>query len=137
MTTAGIRRFNLSTAHGADPDRGFSRHFAPRLSPVGQYRCGSVVVRSCPPFKRNRTMWRWAMQQELSSLDRLQLTYKAAVDEWVIAIREEEALASVNHSVAEVDQWEAAHFREDELRSKVKAAKKEYEDGLRQEFFGI
>ena len=77
------------------------------------------------------------MQQELSSLDRLQLNYKAAVDEWVIAIREEEALASVNHSVAEVDQWESAHFREDELRSKVKAAKKEYEDGLRQEFFGI
>ena len=77
------------------------------------------------------------MQQELSNLDRLQLAYKAAVDEWVTAIREEEALASVNHSVAEVDQWEAAHFREDELRGKVKAAKSEYEDELRREFFGI
>jgi hypothetical protein len=77
------------------------------------------------------------MQQELSNLDRLQLAYKAAVDEWVTAIREEEALASVNHSVAEVDQWEAAHFREDELRDKVKAAKSEYEDELRREFFGI
>jgi hypothetical protein len=77
------------------------------------------------------------MQQELSKLDRLQVAYKAAVDEWVTAIRAEEALASVNHSVAEIDQWEATHFREDELRSKVKAAKSEYEDGLRQEFFGI
>jgi hypothetical protein len=77
------------------------------------------------------------MPQELSNLDRLQLAYKAAVDEWVTAIREEEALASVNHSVAEVDQWEAAHFREDELRGKVKAAKSEYEDELRREFFGI
>jgi hypothetical protein len=77
------------------------------------------------------------MQQELSKLDHLQLAYKAAVDEWVIAIREEEALASVHHSVADVDRWEAAHFREDELRSKVKAAKGEYEDELRREFFGI
>ena len=77
------------------------------------------------------------MQQELSKLDRLQLAYNAAVDEWVTAIREEEALASVHHSVAEVDRWEAAHFREDELRDKVKAAKSEYEDELRREFFGI
>ena len=77
------------------------------------------------------------MPQEPSKLDRLQVAYKAAVDQWVAAIREEEALASVNHSVAEVDRWEAAHFREDELRSKVKAAKGEYEDGLRQEFFGL
>ncbi len=72
---------------------------------------------------------------QTEELDRLQAAYKAAVDRWVRAIREEEALAMVNHSVAEVDQWEAAHFREDELRDAVKAAKKEYEDALRREFF--
>jgi len=77
------------------------------------------------------------MHQELSKLDRLQAAYKAAVDEWVSAIREEEALASVDHSVAKIDEWEAAHFKEDELRNKVKAAKKDYEDELRQEIFGI
>ena len=77
------------------------------------------------------------MSSEYPELDALQADYKNAVEAWIAAIRKEEALASVNHSVAEVDQWEAAHFREDELRSKVKAAKKEYEDGLRQEFFGI
>lgn len=70
-----------------------------------------------------------------AELDRLQAAYKAAVEEWIAAIRHEEALASVNHSVAEVDEWEAAHFREDELRNAVKAAKKEYEDALRHEFF--
>lgn len=48
------------------------------------------------------------------------------MDEWRAAIREAEALASVNHSVAEVDKWEGAHFREEELRNKAKAAKKEY-----------
>ena len=70
-----------------------------------------------------------------AELDRMQAAYKAAVEEWIKAIRDEEALASVNHSVAEVDEWEAAHFREDELRTAVKAAKKQYEGALRRKFF--
>jgi len=73
--------------------------------------------------------------EQTAELDRLQAAYKAAVDRWVRAIREKEALASVNHSVAEVDEWEAAHFREDELRDAVIAAKKLYEDALRLKFF--
>jgi len=67
----------------------------------------------------------------------MQAAYKAAVEEWIVAIKEEEALASVDHTVAEVDKWEGAHFREDEIRSKVKAAKKKYEDALREKFFGF
>jgi hypothetical protein len=70
-------------------------------------------------------------------LDQLRGAYKAAVEEWIAAIKQEEALASVDHSVAEVDQWERAHLREDEIRSKVKAAKKRYEDALREKFFGF
>ena len=70
-----------------------------------------------------------------AELDRMQAAYKAAVEEWIKAIREEEALASVNHSVAEVDQWEGAHFREEDLRNTVKAAKKQYEDALREKYF--
>ena len=70
-------------------------------------------------------------------LDRLQGAYKAAVEEWVAAIRHEEELASVNHSVAEIDSWEQAHFQEDEVRNKVLAAKKQYEDALREKFFGF
>ena len=65
----------------------------------------------------------------------MQGAYKAAVEQWIAAIRQEEALASVPHSVAEIDQWEAAHFREDGIRSTVKAAKKQYEDALRKKFF--
>jgi hypothetical protein len=45
------------------------------------------------------------MQVELSELDRMQRAYKGAVEEWIAAIWEEEALASVNHSVAQIDQW--------------------------------
>ncbi|MDR3464305.1 MAG: hypothetical protein P4M07_00025 [Xanthobacteraceae bacterium] len=74
--------------------------------------------------------------QELE-LDRLQAIYKAAVEEWIGAIREEEALASVNHEIAEIDQWEAAAFREDDIRKKVRAAKRDYEDALRKKFFDI
>jgi hypothetical protein len=73
--------------------------------------------------------------EDEAELDQMQAAYKAAVEEWIKAIREEEALASVNHSVAEVDEWEAEHFREDELRNAVKAAKKQYEDALRRKFF--
>ena len=66
-----------------------------------------------------------------------QNAYRAAVEEWITAIKQEEALASVDHSIAEVDKWEQAHLREHEIRSKVKAAKKRYEDGLRKKFYGF
>jgi hypothetical protein len=65
----------------------------------------------------------------------MQSNYKTAVDEWVTAIRQEEALASVNHTVAQVDQWELAGDREEEARNKAKAAKTAYESALRQEFY--
>jgi hypothetical protein len=77
------------------------------------------------------------MSDEYPELDELQANYRNAVDAWIVAIRKEEALASVNHTVAEVDQWEQAHFEEDEMRSNVKAAKAKYEDALREKFFGF
>jgi hypothetical protein len=77
------------------------------------------------------------MSSEHPDLDELQATYKAAVDSWIATIRKEEALASVNHTLAEVDKWEQAHFEEDEMRSAVKEAKAKYEDALRKKFFGF
>lgn len=43
-----------------------------------------------------------------AELDQKQLQYKAAVDQWIAAIRHEEELASVEHSIADLDAWEAA-----------------------------
>jgi hypothetical protein len=77
------------------------------------------------------------MQSDALDLDQLQNAYKTAVEKWIAAIKQEEALASGEHSVAEVDRWEQAHFREDEVRSEVKAAKKKYEAALREKFFGF
>ena len=69
------------------------------------------------------------LQQEL---DQLQAAYKEAVDNWVAAIREEEALASGPHNVAELDEWEGADFRENKMQREVI-----YEDALRREFYGF
>ena len=74
---------------------------------------------------------------DTNELDRLQGEYKAAVEQWLAAIKREEDLASVAHDVAEVDQWEQAGFDEEDIRNKVKAAKKLYEDALREKFFGF
>jgi hypothetical protein len=66
----------------------------------------------------------------------MQKAYKTAVEEWIVAIKNEEELVSVApHSIAEVDKWEQAHFDEEDVRKKVKAAKKSYEDALREKFF--
>jgi len=78
------------------------------------------------------------MAIEISDLDQLQADYKAAVEEWVSAIRSEEALASnADHSVADIDAWEESEDAEEEAREKAKTAKEAYEDALREKFFNI
>jgi hypothetical protein len=46
-----------------------------------------------------------------SELDRLQLLYKEAVHRWVVAIREEEAIATPDHSIVAWARWEQAGFK--------------------------
>jgi hypothetical protein len=77
------------------------------------------------------------MANNESELDKMQSNYKAAVEEWVADIRLEEALASANHNVAEIDKWEAAAFREEKARNKAKAMKQAYESALREKFFNF
>ena len=77
------------------------------------------------------------METEITELDQLQKAYKEAVEAWITTIREEEALASTEHSVAEIDEWKEAGFHEEEARDKAKAAKQQYEDALREKFFNF
>ena len=77
------------------------------------------------------------MSDEYTELDRLQAEYKNALEAWIAAIRNEEALASANHSLIEIDKWEQAHFDEEEMRKSAKDAKRRYEDALRRKFFGF
>jgi hypothetical protein len=71
---------------------------------------------------------------ELSTMLR---AYRAAVEEWITAVREEEFLACGDPTVAELDDWEQAHFNEEEARNKARKAKKDYEDAIRQSLFGF
>jgi hypothetical protein len=77
------------------------------------------------------------MDIDEAELDRLQNAYKTEVEAWIAAIRAEEALASVRHTLAEVDSWEGAHFLAEAAGRKAEAAKAAYEDALRQRYFDI
>ncbi|MBY0612503.1 MAG: hypothetical protein K2P80_09990 [Beijerinckiaceae bacterium] len=77
------------------------------------------------------------MDNDVLDLDQLQEAYKSAVDAWIETIRHEESLVSANHTVAEVDKWEAAHFKEEAARAQVKSAKAAYEDALRAKFYNF
>ena len=46
-----------------------------------------------------------------ADLDTMQAAYRKAVEAWIAAIRDEEALASVAHNVAEIDRWVTAEGR--------------------------
>jgi len=58
-----------------------------------------------------------------SALSVLRLAYKKAVDDWVSAIRDEEALATTDHSMTAMELWDAAHFREDDALTKAREAR--------------
>ena len=72
-----------------------------------------------------------------AELDRLRQAYKDAVQKWIVAIREEEALATPDHSVHAWDLWEKAGFTEEDARHKALQAKQRYESGLREADYGI
>jgi hypothetical protein len=74
---------------------------------------------------------------ENTELDSLRDAYKAAVETWIAAIREEENLATPDHTVHAVDVWEHAGFSEEEARTAAKAAKTAYEDALRKVNFNF
>lgn len=71
------------------------------------------------------------------SLDHARFMYKKAVDEWVDAIREEEALATPDHSMTAMEQWDAAHFREHDAHEKATEAREKYKDELRKANYQI
>jgi hypothetical protein len=72
-----------------------------------------------------------------ADLDSLRLAYKKAVDEWVGAIRAEEALATPDHSMTAMEEWDDAHFKEHDAHEKATAARDAYKDALRSVNYGI
>ncbi|MGD1092639.1 MAG: hypothetical protein ABSB35_11710 [Bryobacteraceae bacterium] len=72
-----------------------------------------------------------------AELDRRQHTYKEAVDRWIAAIREEEALATPDHSIVAWERWEQAGFKALEAQEQATVAKEAYKDGLRRLDYNI
>ena len=72
-----------------------------------------------------------------SKLDELRQTYKRAVDEWVDAIRAEEALATPDHSEVAMERWDRATFVELDAQKKAKQTRDEYKDALRKVNYGF
>ena len=68
---------------------------------------------------------------DTTNLDSLRLAYKQATDQWVAAIRAEEALATPDHSLVAWEHWDTAGFAEEDARTKAKHARDAYKDGLR------
>jgi len=74
---------------------------------------------------------------ENPELDKLRLEYKAAVERWVSSIRFEESLATPDHSMVAMEDWDRANLAEQDARSEAKAARQEYADALRQVLFNF
>ncbi len=74
-------------------------------------------------------------KQITQELDTLLVEYKAAVEEWVYAIREEENFATPDHSMKEWEAWDQAGFNEEEARDKAKTARKAYLSALREKLY--
>lgn len=66
-----------------------------------------------------------------NNLDELQQAYKQAADQWVNAIRAQEALANGDHSEIEMEEWDTAGFAVEDAESKAKHARDAYQNALR------
>jgi hypothetical protein len=69
--------------------------------------------------------------QENPGLDTLLAAYKASVEAWIAAIREEEQLAASDHSMRDWEVWDQAVLKEQDAGEAVAEAREEYEDALR------
>lgn len=74
---------------------------------------------------------------ENQELDKLRFKYKSAVERWIEAIRAEENLATPDHSMVAVEEWDRANFAEQDARDIAKAARQEYADALREVLYNF
>jgi hypothetical protein len=74
---------------------------------------------------------------ENAELDTLRFKYKSAVERWIEVIREEESLATEDHSMVAVEDWDRANFAEEGARNAAKEARQEYADALREVLYNF
>jgi hypothetical protein len=71
------------------------------------------------------------------SIDQLLTAYHQAVDTWVASIRAEEALASDDHSMKEMEAWDTAGLHVHDTERAAKHARDSYKAALRKKNYGF
>ena len=69
--------------------------------------------------------------------DKLLSDYRHAIDNWVAAIKAEEALANDDHSMVEMEKWDAAAFTAHDTEAVAKKARDRYKNALRKKNYGF
>ena len=72
-----------------------------------------------------------------TNFDQLLGDYRRAVDAWVTAIQAEEALANDDHSMVEMEKWDAAGFTAHDAEAVAKNARDRYKNALRKKNYGF
>jgi hypothetical protein len=73
----------------------------------------------------------------MDDFDQLLHAYKSAVDAWVTAVRQEEALANEDHSMVEMEKWDAAGLEVHDSELAAKKARDRYKNALRRKNYGF
>jgi hypothetical protein len=72
-----------------------------------------------------------------TNFDQLLSDYRRAIDNWVNALRAEEALANDDHSMVEMEKWDAAGFTAHDAEAVAKKARDRYKNALRKKNYGF
>jgi hypothetical protein len=71
------------------------------------------------------------------NFDQLLLNYKQAIDLWIAAIRSEEALATPDHSMIAMENWDTAGLHVHDTELAAKKARDLYKNALRKKNYGF
>jgi len=73
---------------------------------------------------------------ENPDFDQLLKAYREAVDRWAAAIRAEESLATDDHSMVQMEEWDDA-FKLHDAELTAKKARDAYKNALRKKNYGF
>jgi hypothetical protein len=69
--------------------------------------------------------------------DSLLHNYKQSIDDWIAAIRTEEALATADHTMVAMEKWDDAGFTVHDTELAAKKARDLYKNALRKKNYGF
>jgi len=99
------------------------------MSIFGEMQARSIDAGGAQPYSHCN------MQDK--DFDELLSDYRRAVDDWVTALRAEEALANDDHSMVEMEKWDAAGFAAHDAEAVAKKARDRYKNALRKKNYGF